>query len=731
MNPQHRKHFSRDNKGSVIFLTIIIATAVAIILAALIQWSLSERRFNERSFTRLKAKNAAESLAEYGVAQLIARWQNATSFTTDELLSANQPLVIPASASTFFSSEIVDSDLELKGGTVPPGEWNYIDPKDPGNEFDSQKGKLVFARNVKIYAKAAAKIPHSNDKVISYVKEILQVRDAPLLAHAVFYNLDMEFHPGPKMEMYGPVHANGDIWVSAIDKLYFHSTVTTAGKFHHGMMSDPGTSQTGTVYFQDSEGDWISDYKGSGSKSLSSSYYDSNYTVIKNGVPSPGWRELASNRWDGNVQSTEHSVPKLNLIGFPDYVRDNPATEAVDDALNYAYAIIEPNLPTSSPDNKGIGEKEKYARKAGLIVRLYKTNDPSTVPTHAQHLTGDYYVSFNKLKRINPLLPNSEAELDANGNVQEIPVAVSSSFVSDVFQLHTYQEDPSTNKPTSSFWDARREKGLDILQLDVGEFREGVDNTDSHYKPYVWTSNYVPVTDYNSVVYVEFPMDASQTGRPDKVNVSVDNMGLYLVDGKKVPNPSYNNIPTRDSGFTLATNNAIYVKGDFNADGSFATGTETAPDNPLSPEPPVALAADSITILSDQWNFAKSKNSTSDRPAEDTEVNTALITGIAITNKGGDTNMASGGTHNFPRFLENWSNKKFLYRGSLVALFESEIANQTVSTSYYSPPIRLWGFYDQFAKGNYPPGTPNVRSFRRLDFRFIDKAEYDAAILNL
>ena len=60
-----------------------------------------------------------------------------------------------------------------------------------------------------------------------------------------------------------------------------------------------------------------------------------------------------------------------------------------------------------------------------------------------------------------------------------------------------------------------------------------------------------------------------------------------------------------------------------------------------------------------------------------------------------------------------------------------EIATQGTNTSYYSPPIRNWGFYELFKNGTYPPGTPNVRSFKKINFRFITQNEYQSLLDDL
>ena len=113
--------------------------------------------------------------------------------------------------------------------------------------------------------------------------------------------------------------------------------------------------------------------------------------------------------------------------------------------------------------------------------------------------------------------------------------------------------------------------------------------------------------------------------------------------------------------------------------------------------------------------------------AGDTEIASAILTGIVATNKGSN-GQTSGGVHNFPRFLENWSDGSHTaaIRGSMVAMFESTVATQPWSLRFYQAPIRLWGFDDLFGQGRFPPLTPRVTSYRRVDFNDITPAEYAA-----
>ena len=280
---------------------------------------------------------------------------------------------------------------------------------------------------------------------------------------------------------------------------------------------------------------------------------------------------------------------------------------------------------------------------------------------------------------------------------------------------------------------------------------------------------YNPINNYNGVMYVDFPMAAPDASRLSNVTVgnttypgdrmltSQDGWGLVLANATSqpntfgsatpkygVPDPTYNdptlsaNATARTPGFTVATNNAMYIAGNYNADGNISTPASPYNpaingDNSTHPDPSCALAADSITILSGSWSNRFSTQASgaggSDN-AINNEVCAGMVAGIVLSDSVSTSNE-SGGAHNFPRFLENWGSATFAYRGSLVSLYVSEIGAQPWSTSYYNPPTRNWGYYNQFASGNYPPGTPSSRSYRRVNFTFLSKAQYDAAIAAL
>jgi len=222
------------------------------------------------------------------------------------------------------------------------------------------------------------------------------------------------------------------------------------------------------------------------------------------------------------------------------------------------------------------------------------------------------------------------------------------------------------------------------------------------------------------------------------------NLGLQLINGEYIPSPSF----AEDPGFTLVTNAPLYVVGHYNADGiehtNDAQKIETSHYHDTNgtsyDEPPAALFADTITLLSTDWKpsgknnrkFSAESDKWNRKVYHPLEFSAALVTGITPTIPRGtltwpSDGAGSGGAINLPRFLEHWTGYRATIRSSLVALFESEVQTEPYHdyfNHFYTPPVRDWGFNENFEKGIYPPGTPNVRAFRRTRFEDITAAEY-------
>jgi len=227
--------------------------------------------------------------------------------------------------------------------------------------------------------------------------------------------------------------------------------------------------------------------------------------------------------------------------------------------------------------------------------------------------------------------------------------------VSGVLPAGTITSDGSVD-----FYDQKEKTNVQTTQIDIAKLKG---------------SGFFPS---NGIIYVS---DQRNTG---------DMPGTSLVNGDEVGAP-----------MTVATENPLYVTGDFNT----------------IDKQPVATMADAITFLSNDWDPALSASYYRNRVPTPTEVNLCFITGDVEADVAGHNHQ--GGLENLPRFLEDWRGREFKIRGSMIQMWHSQYATADYTyAQYYTAPSRNWGFDTDLEDPNkLPPGTPQVRVFQRTGWK--------------
>jgi len=251
------------------------------------------------------------------------------------------------------------------------------------------------------------------------------------------------------------------------------------------------------------------------------------------------------------------------------------------------------------------------------------------------------------------------------------------------------------------FYDYRESATVQAVQIDVSKFTIWVNNTGTNGG-----------SGYNAtkILHKNHPIDSIYVYNGTTFS-STKLPAVRVVNGTTLPS-SY--------GFTVATPFPMYVYGNYNTHDS--SGTSTGVNSPSASYHawPGALMADSITILSANWDDGYSLTHTGDttpsgRTPTTTTVNAAMLEGIVQTDPtiSGDY---SGGVENFLRFLENWNNSvPVWYNGSIVVMFPSQYAtNHWSYGSYYTAPKRDWAFDTHFTQeSGLPPLTPQSKAVIR------------------
>jgi Tfp pilus assembly protein PilX len=224
---------------------------------------------------------------------------------------------------------------------------------------------------------------------------------------------------------------------------------------------------------------------------------------------------------------------------------------------------------------------------------------------------------------------------------------------------------------------------------------------------------------------------------------------LKLVDG------SLGNVPlspvstvvngvTYWGGFTVSSENPVYIQGDYNSNSTdtfFSGASSTGPGADKTGHSATAVIADAVTLLSNSWsdqnsilgNPANASNSVTqpvgNRTAATTYYRVAVAGGKNLSfpfptwaNSNPDYPFATdGGIGNFLRFLEDWSGSTLNYGGSMVSLYYATYGTglfKCCTYSVYLPPTRNYIFDSDFTlPEGLPPGTPLFRDVESLSYR--------------
>ena len=204
---------------------------------------------------------------------------------------------------------------------------------------------------------------------------------------------------------------------------------------------------------------------------------------------------------------------------------------------------------------------------------------------------------------------------------------------------------------------------------------------------------------FNGLIYV---YDTSATSSARRA--------VKMINGNVIPS----------SGLTVVSPNPVYIQGDFNAgQGTVPSNTSGSYNNGAIPNPQASgytrkscsILGDAVNILSNNWSDSGSTASLSSRPATNTTVNAAIVSGIVPSNTYNNGGY-SGGAENFPRLLEDWSNSTLTYYGSMVELYKSQqaIGEWHYGGNIYNAPVRQW-FFDNNFKITPPPGSLMLYSY--------------------
>lgn len=423
-----------------------------------------------------------------------------------------------------------------------------------------------------------------------------------------------------------------------------------------------------------------------------------------NGIPAGGaaWSSSGANyppTYETGLSSQVKKVPEISGIGLGTAAEYNTTDTNPNNDGNRE--LIEP--PVAGYEDPEAIAASRIHNNAGIIINVSGPVDTSATLTLAN---GAYTGGNVSIKAQNgTTLTSGQATVIRNAINNAVVTQVQTWVPNLVWVASGYYTGSGSNRrwvDTSSWQDQGRYVTTNqTVQKTIYDKRElqSVPITDLNVGGITPTLN--NLTGFNGIVYM---YDA---GSSDKKAIRVTNGGV-------LPN----------GGLTIATDDGLYVQGDYN------TGTTTNPSSVPSNSSPAAnasttvsgyttksaaLVADAIMVLSNSWSDNNASSGVSSRPASNTTLNTALIGGyIASTNGAANGRSGfSGGMNNFPRFLESWSGDSMTFSGAFVSLYKSKMFTGAWDTGdIYVPPTRYW-YFDTLLLSRVLPGIPATGGFIR------------------
>jgi hypothetical protein len=164
---------------------------------------------------------------------------------------------------------------------------------------------------------------------------------------------------------------------------------------------------------------------------------------------------------------------------------------------------------------------------------------------------------------------------------------------------------------------------------------------------------------------------------------SAANSALRIQNGSALPT----------GGLLIATDNPVYVQGDFNTIN----------------KQPSSIFCDAFNVYSNNWDDAEATLNLNMRIAAPTWVNTCVVTGNEPTTPG----HYNGGAENIIRLHEKWVGHHLTYRGSIVCIWESEQATGLFENASYVESQRDWAFDVDLLDPDFWPDHLGVEHIER------------------
>jgi hypothetical protein len=716
-------------RGSALLASMIIVMVLSFAAGAILDYSLTTYRNSMRQLLLDTAKHIADSEMEYEY----YTWKNC--LLNDKVAPENLhgDANMSSVATSFSSGGVTGTPLSQDVQTSTAGQsanWavtRYLDFNPVGTGDGGAEGVSngIVGKNYYFTAKISATLNSPLFGTVVYnTGRHFAYSSTPLFQYAVFYQGNLEMAAGGNMTIGGPVSTNASAYLGAGANLadpghpFVLQLASTVSFFQdYNGASDPLTGETDLL---------------EGSTALVDPIYNPDTT--------PDSTPPADQAAQRQIQVQKMSA-QANFIGGVDVQADVAPGSPYAAAYTNLQGQVDPNEiyravvappPQTSDGSALLAEDPLVAASrmyntAGILITIEP--DPAN-PGQSKVLVG----RADTPDHGGAGTGNNDNSLSTEPDLTSIvnPGTTANPVITTV---------------RAGVIDPREELGgashVNMTTIDIGNLNIALHNLAVN-DPSKFGA------DYNGVVYV-YDKTANTDGSLNAVR---------LVNATTTPN--FPDSAGNPLGFTVVSDNGVYVQGDWNTTQYNFPGVTGLQNNPTG------IMGDAVTVLSSAWSLANNSdtnplgpittgtdnrqaaasgpvpwsggnvtspiNPASAGTANGMTVNAAILTG----NTPSTTTTNSGGAQNLVRMIEDWyyadgGNLSLTLDGSLGQLFTSkyfvgafkngqQAGLGTVPTGgynqvYIQPPHRYFNF-DQGFKERTPAGAPTLTGFTRGDFFF-------------
>jgi hypothetical protein len=736
----------RDSiRGSALLAAMIVIVILTFAAAGILSYSLTTYRNSVRQAMLDQGKEIADSEME----NLYYNWKNLLLKKT----SVNNVVADLGSSGNGLTASTIPFDQTLVNIKNPWTVYRNITfNKISGTNTGAATGIVAGTNQVgniyfyQAYTSASVNLPLLGN--VTYKSgRTFEYSNTSLFQFAVFYQGNLEMAAGSNMTIGGPVSTNASAYLGAQSNNGQPFTLALTDMVY---------------YFQDYNGaaDPLSgstDYIPLTNPSLDPSLVD---PVYNPGAADTPVQTAPANQSAQRAIQVSKLAAQASFVGGVDVAADvaNPSYAAaytnlqgqVDPNEIYRAVIAPPPLDSGGnllPEDQTVAGSRMY-NTAGIVITVTQTSPGTPTLGTGGNVTISCGISpwaTNPPSQANLSMYNTETWAQPIVN----PTATGTTYpvVKSVRQVI---QDPREVLNGST--------GVNLTTVDVGALNIALQTGAM--------TNHDLATNYNGVVYV---YDNSNNGTDNShssqtpLSATANLNGILLTNGSTTP--AFNDQNGIPLGFSVVSDNGVYVQGDYNKTQININGTPY--DNPAS------IMGDAITAVSAGWNTgtaisASAGGSTvtmfSQREAVQSgptpatpsasnpinaadngttygmTINAAILTGNTPTSG----NSTSGGAQNLVRMIEDWyypytssgqgsenvsggPGMTLNLNGSLGQIFTSKYFSGPYASGtqnglgagnrvYIQPKNRFFTFDPVFKAGYTPASSPSTTGFARGPF---------------